>query len=145
MPSNSIISTPKRHPYAKMQMHLCSSLPSLILLLLLLKKLRLLCPILFILNVPPIFRNRLISTRLFDTACKGWLTRVQLVPFASLRAFHGLVGNGHVSPESLTHVDHSALAVAETLLELLAFRGECAGERFAEAVGCFVALDHDTF
>lgn len=103
----------------------------------------LLQPVLFILHLPPVLRNRLVAVRLLDAAAKRRLARVQLVPFALLRRLHRPVRHGHVAAEALPHVDQAALALAVALLELLALCREGRGEGLAEAVGGLVAVDHD--
>lgn len=125
-----------------------SLLPLLLLLLLLFQ------PILFILNIPPIRRNRLITTRLLDRASKSRPSRIQLVPLLRgairsirrrLPALDRRIADGHVASEALAHIDHAALTLAKALFQLLAFRGQGVDEGLAEAVGGFVALDHDAF
>lgn len=106
----------------------------------------LLQPVLFILNLPPIRRNRLITIRLLETTRKRRPPRVKLVSLVAaraLRALHGLVRNGRVAAEALAHVDHAALALAVALFQLLALQRECVDEGLAQAVGGFVAMDHD--
>lgn len=121
-------------------------LPLLLLLLL--------QPILFILNIPPIRRNRLIATRLFNRTPKSRPSRIQLIALlrsaigsirSRLPALDRRVSDGHVASEALAHIDHAALTLSKALLQLLAFRGQAVDEGFAEAVGGFVALDHDAF
>ena len=110
-------------------------------LLLLRRQLR---PILLILNFPPVSGYRLVPARLLDTARERRLARVELVSLPTLRGLERAVGDGHVAPEPLAHVDHAALALAKALLKLSALEGEGVDEGLPETVGGGVALDHDT-
>lgn len=106
------------------------------------QSLRLPLPKLLILHLPPIPRLWLIPTRLLD-ATKRRLPSIQL-PTLLLRHISQLPHrNRLVSAEALAHIDHAALALAVSLLKLLALRGQGVEERGSQAVGWGVPLDHD--
>lgn len=87
--------------------------------------------VLLVLELSPVRRDRLVATCLLYRAAESRGAGVQLVSLVAVRsgpvAGLALVRDGHVATESLAHVDHASLTLAETLLQLLALGRESRG------------------
>jgi hypothetical protein len=100
-------------------------------------------PILLILYLSPILLLRFIPTRLLDHTPKGALASIQLL-VGFLLARLAILGNPNrlVTPKPFPHIDHAALALPVSRLQLLALEGHSVDERWPETVGGLVAVDH---